>query len=219
MVDFERQVAGVKHLYDLGLIKHWGLSNEDAYDVTMFCIAADKLGVPRPCYIQNDLSLNDWTFEGDVAQACHHFGIVWLPYGTLAGGTLTGKYLTGEATPNSHHNREPEFQGRYNGPLAVAATKEYVSLAQEWGLTPAEMVIAWARDRWYNFGVIMGTTSPAQVEECVNAFKLEPLPAELNTAIDRIHERFWSPFAGLADTEELLKAPWVEQGNECVTTA
>ena len=44
MADFERQVKNVKHLLDLGLIKNWGLSNENAYGVTMFCIAADKLG-------------------------------------------------------------------------------------------------------------------------------------------------------------------------------
>lgn len=219
MADFERQVAGIKNLYDLGLIKHWALSNENAYGVTMFCLAADKLGVPRPCCIQNDLSFNNRTFEGDVAEACHHFGVVGLPYGALGGGTITGKYINGEATENSRHNRTPEFQSRYNGLLAVEATKEYMSLAKEWGLTPTEMAIAWCRDRWYNFGVITGTTSPKQVEECVEAFKLEPLPAELNAEIDRIHERFRSPFAGLADQEELQKAPWVKQGDACETTA
>lgn len=219
MADFERQVAGIKRLYDLGLIKNWGLSNENAYGVTMFCIAADKLGVPRPCCIQNDLSINDRTFEGDVAEACHHFGVVGLPYGALSGGTLTGKYINGEATENSRHNRTPEFQGRYNGVLATEATKEYLSLAKEWGLTPSEMAIAWARDRWYNFGVITGTTSPEQVEECVDAFKLDPLPEELNAEIDRIHERFRSPSMALVDADLAMKSPWVEQGKECAKTA
>jgi len=219
MADFERQVAGIKQLYDLGLIKHWGLSNENAYGVTMFCLAADKLGVPRPCCIQNDVSLNERQFEGDVAEACHHFGVVGLPYGALSGGTLTGKYLNGEDTPNSRHNRSPEFQTRYNGPLAVEATKEYIALAKEWGLSPTDLAIAWARDRWYNFGVITGTTSHKQVEECVNAFKLEPLPAELNAAVDRIHERFRSPSAALADKKEMLEAPWLKQSEECATKA
>jgi len=177
----------------------------------MFCLAADKLGVPRPVCIQNDFSVNERQFEGDVAEACHHFGVVGLPYGALAGGTLTAKYLTGRDTPNSRHNRSPEFQTRYNCPLAVEATKKYAALAQEWGLTPTELALAWARDRWYNFGVITGTTSPEQVRECVNAFKLEPLPTELNTAIDRIHERFRSPSSALADKEEHLKAPWLEK--------
>jgi len=211
MADFERQVLGIKHLYDLGLIKHWGLSNENAYGVMMFCLTADKLGVPRPCCIQNDLSMNDRTFEGDVAEACQHFDVVGLPYGALSGGTLTAKYLNGKDTPNSRHNRSPEFQTRYNGPLAIEATKEYVVLSKEWGLTPTELSIAWARDRWYNFGVITGTTSPEQVEECVNAFMLEPLPEELNKAVDRIHERYRSPSASLADKDELLKASWLVQ--------
>ena len=66
----------------------------------------------------------------------------------------------------------------------------------------------------YNFGVITGTTSPSQVEECVAAFLLEPLPAEVNAAIDKVHERFRSPTAGLADKDELLAAPWV---SSCAT--
>ena len=50
---FERQVAAVKRLLDKGLIKHWGLSNENAFGISMFCVAADKLGVPRPVSCQN----------------------------------------------------------------------------------------------------------------------------------------------------------------------
>ena len=219
MADFERQVNNVKHLLDLGLIKNWGLSNENAYGVTMFCIAADKLGVPRPCCIQNDMSLNERSFEGDVAEACHHFGVVGLPYGVLSGGTLTGKYITGEATPRSRQNLSPDFQPRYNGPLAVEATKAYAKLATAWGLTPTELAIAWARDRWYNAGIITGTTSPKQVEECLEAFRLETLPKELCEQIDAIHEQYRSPTTTLADKALLLAAPWVESADECATVA
>ena len=219
MADFERQVKNVKHLLDLGLIKNWGLSNENAYGVTMFCIAADKLGVPRPCCIQNDMSLNERSFEGDVAEACHHFGVVGLPYGVLSGGTLTGKYITGEATPRSRQNLSPDFQPRYNGPLAVEATREYAKLAEAWGITPTELAIAWARDRWYNAGVITGTTSPKQVEECLEAFRLETLPEELCAAVDAIHEQYRSPTTTLADKALLLAAPWVESADECATVA
>ena len=44
--DFDRQVLAVKRLFELGLIKHWALSNENAYGLTMFCLACDRLGVP-----------------------------------------------------------------------------------------------------------------------------------------------------------------------------
>ena len=185
----------------------------------MFCIAADKLGVPRPCCIQNDMSLNERSFEGDVAEACHHFGVVGLPYGVLSGGTLTGKYLTGEATPRSRQNLSPDFQPRYNGPLAVEATREYAKLAEAWGITATELAISWARDRWYNAGVITGTTSPKQVEECLEAFRLETLPKELCDAIDAIHEQYRSPTTTLANKALLLAAPWVDSADECATVA
>lgn len=57
MAVFERQVKAVGKLIDKGLIKHWGLSNENAYGITMFCLAADKLGIQRPVSCQNDFSL------------------------------------------------------------------------------------------------------------------------------------------------------------------
>ena len=156
------------------------------------------------------MSLNERSFEGDVAEACHHFGVVGLPYGVLSGGTLTGKYITGEATPRSRQNLSPDFQPRYNGPLAVEATREYAKLAEAWGITPTELAIAWARDRWYNAGVIPGFTTVAQVEACVEAFKLEPLPAALNEEVDAIHERYRNPSAAYANKELVQTAPWLE---------
>ena len=67
------------------------------------------------------------------------------PTASLSGGTLTGKYITGEDTPRSRQNLSPDFQPRYNGPLAVEATKEYAKLMEAWGITPTELAIAWGR--------------------------------------------------------------------------
>lgn len=75
----------MKKLFDMKLIKHWGLSNENAYGVTMFCTTCDRLGVPRPVSLQNDYSVLNRLYEGDVLEACYRFGIVGLPYGCLAG--------------------------------------------------------------------------------------------------------------------------------------
>jgi hypothetical protein len=51
------QVEAVSELIKAGKIRHWGLSNETAYGVTMFCETAKRLGVPLPITIQNDYSL------------------------------------------------------------------------------------------------------------------------------------------------------------------
>ena len=217
--DIDRQVLGVKRLFELGLIKHWALSNENAYGLTMFCLACDRLDVPRPVCVQNDMSLNNRAYEGDVAEAAYQFGVVGLPYGALGGGVLTGKYLDaalqsdgGRPMEVSRMKARPDFQPRYAAPLAIAATAEYVALASKYGLKPLELALAWARDRWYNGGVIIGMTSVPQLVDCVNAFKLEALPAALNDEIDAIHERYRNPSAAYANKELVLKAPWLEAG-------
>ncbi|CAE8657025.1 unnamed protein product, partial [Polarella glacialis] len=92
------------------------------------------------------------------------------------------------------------------------ATQKYMALAEEWGLTPTELALAWARDRPCNTSVIIGSTTVRQVEECVNAFKLEKLPKELLDAVDLIHEEFRSPVCHHGKKEECMAAPWLAAG-------
>ena len=118
----------------------------------MFCNACDTLGVPRPVSIQNDFNYNNRVFEGDVAEACHHFGVVGMPYGALAGGALTGKlhkakYAGDRPLAETRHKKTPDFQPRYCSPVGMDACGAYVALAEKWGLTPCEMALCWSRDR------------------------------------------------------------------------
>ena len=46
-------------------------------------------------HVQNDFSLLNRTYESDTWEAAYRFGVVGLPYGALAGGVLTGKYMDG----------------------------------------------------------------------------------------------------------------------------
>ena len=207
--EFEAQVLAVKALFDAKLIKNWGLSNETAYGVTMFCLTCDRLNVPRPVSVQNDFNFNNQTFESNGAEACYALGVVGMPYGALGGGALTGKYLDAKYAgdrplPLACHNAKPAFQTRYLSPAGQAATAAYVALAEQWGLTPTELALAWCRDRPYNAVVVTGTTTVQQCEETVAAFKLEPLPLELLDAVDAIHERHRSPDAALYSKELVL---------------
>ena len=201
---FKRQVLAVKQLFDKGLIKDWGLSNENAYGLTMFCLVCDELGVPRPVSVQNDFSLNNRTYENDILEAANNFGVVGLPYGALAGGVLTGKYddpkYAGDRPLElSRHASRPEFQTRYNNPTSRRAARDYQALAESYGLKPVELAYAWANLRKYNGAVITGTTTVGQVDDAISAFKISKLPEELLTKIDQLHEKYRNPTACLAD--------------------
>jgi len=216
---FETQVKAIKSLFDAGLIKHWALSNENNYGVTMFCLTCDKLGVPRPVCVQNDYSLNNRTFDEDCYEACYRFGLVSCHYGLLGGGVLTGKYMrdspyarkdSKRALSECRHKAKPDFQSRYAFPLSMKAAERYVGLAEKYGMTPTELALAWANQRPHAGAVIIGTTTKRQVEECVGAFKIKALPPALIAEIDAVHEEFRNPNQHLVDKELLSKAPWAK---------
>lgn len=218
MADFEAQVLAVKGLFDAGLIKHWALSNENNYGVAMFCVACDKLGVPRPVCIQNDYSLTNRTFESDGHESCHRFGVVSCHYGALAGGVLTGKYLRdspyakkdpGRSLSDCRHKAKPGFQPRYGFKTTMEAADRYRAIAERIGLTPTELALAWAKQRPFVGSVIIGSTTVRQVEECVGAFLIKELPEEVMKEIDEIHEERPNPSMHYALKDAVEGAKWL----------
>ncbi|KAL4860207.1 Protein tas [Chlorella vulgaris] len=192
-VPFEEQVAAVGELIKEGKVRHWGLSNETTYGVCRLCEVAARLGVPPPISIQNDFSLLDRRFEGELAEACapHHYNLGLLPYGPLAGGTLTNKYFgDGKPGPNARHF--PDFQARYHCDRSMAAAAEYCSLAKSKGLSLAQLALAWCKSRWFVASVIIGATSLEQLKENIAAFELN-LDEETLAAVDALHLKHRNP--------------------------
>jgi len=193
---FDKQVLALKALFDAKLIRHWGLSNETSFGIMSFCAACDRHGVPRPVSVQNDVSLLYRFFEQEMAETCRHMNVAGMPYGALAGGTLSGKYDGREGIEpplkTARHVKFPQFQPRYHAEHALAVSKKYSELATKHGLTPTQLALAWMKSRWWNTSVIIGTTSVAQLEQNVDAFQVELSP-EILEAIDEIHKEARHP--------------------------
>jgi len=193
---FDRIVLALKALFDAKLIRHWGLSNETAFGLMSFCAACDRQGVPRPVSVQNDVSLMNRGFEQETAEVCRNFNIAGMPYGAIAGGTLSGKYNgeEGQEPPSkrARHAQHPKFQPRYHSESALAASRKYSALAKKHNLTVLQLALAWMRSRWWNTSVISGSTSVAQLEEYVDAFQVE-LSSDILSEIDAIHKECRNP--------------------------
>lgn len=193
-VDFDEVVRCMGTLIKDGLIRSWGVSNESSFGVCTWCHAAQRLGVPPPVSIQNDFSLLDRRFDGELAETCsdinHNLGL--LAYGSLAGGTLAGKYSNGERPPGGRHSLFPKFQPRYWCPRSIEAADAYGAIAAKHGLTSAQLALAWAYSRFYMGAVIIGATSIPQLEENIKACEVE-LSAEVIAEIDAVHTRLRNP--------------------------
>jgi aryl-alcohol dehydrogenase-like predicted oxidoreductase len=185
------QLEILAELVKAGKIRHIGLSNETPWGVSEFVRCTEQHGLPKIISVQNAYHLMNRTFESGLAEVCHHTNVGLLAYSPLAFGWLTGKYLN---DPNAK-GRVTLFSGfgqRYSKPNVPPATQEYVHIAQEAGLRPAQMALAYARTRWFTSSVILGATTMAQLQENLDSVKIE-LAAEVLEKIEAVHKRYPSP--------------------------
>ena len=192
-VPFEDQLGAFQKLVDAGKVRHLGVSNETSYGVMRFVQAAAAGAGPKIVSTQNSYSLLVRSaYETDLAETCHAVGVGLLAYSPLAGGTLSGKYVTGTAPPGARLNLFEGYMSRYNKSLARQAVAEYVAVAEKHGLTPTQLALAWCAGRWNVASTIIGATSMDQLKENLGAFSVD-LSEECVQDIEKVYNRFRDP--------------------------
>ena len=153
-------VAAVGGLVASGKARAWGLVNWPADLAAQACADAARLGVGPPCAVQLPYSLvrRSWVEDPAMTAALSASGAGVIASFCLAGGVLTGKYLSGPAA------------GRAAGTLddprsaaAVAAARELAGLAARLGTTAAALALAFPFTNPAVTSVLFGATSPGHV--------------------------------------------------------
>ncbi|MDQ2695712.1 MAG: NADP(H)-dependent aldo-keto reductase [Pseudomonadota bacterium] len=168
-----------------GKVRHIGVSNETPWGLMTCLAAADRLGLPRPVTIQNPYNLLNRTFEIGLAEISHREEVGLLAYSPLAFGVLSGKYLDGRRPQGARLSLFQRFV-RYSRPQAEAPLRRYVALAQEHGLDPAQMALAFVNSRPFLAATLIGATTMEQLAANIASIDLELTP-EVLAAIEAIH--------------------------------
>jgi aryl-alcohol dehydrogenase-like predicted oxidoreductase len=174
-----------------GKIRHIGLSNETPWGAMKFLQIADEMDLPRIVSIQNPYSLLNRSFEVGLAEVAHREHVGLLAYSPLGFGVLSGKYLDGGGKPQDRLSRFPEYD-RYSNTEAVAATREYVALASEMNMKPAQLALAYVNSKPFLTSNIIGATNMEQLQENITSVDLK-LSEEILDRIESIHKRFPIP--------------------------
>ncbi len=174
-----------------GKIRQVGLSNEKAWGTMRYLEESKKHNLPRMITIQNAYSLLNRVFEGDMAEIAIRENIKLLAYSPMAFGVLSGKYIKGTAADNSRLKLFPRF-ARYSSEQATQATKEYLKLAEDNGLSLAQMALAFVNQRPFVVSNIIGATSVEQLRENIDSINVE-LSDELLNKINAIHAAIPNP--------------------------
>ena len=187
----EETLSALKELVDAGKVRAIGLSNDTPWGVMRALHLSDTLGLPRVASIQNPYSLLNRTFEVGLAEISHRERVGLLAYSPLAFGMLSGKYLDGARPAGARLTLFERFQ-RYTNPLAAAATADYVKIARDHGLDPAQMALAYVNTRPFLTSNIIGATTMAQLESNLDSESLR-LDDEVVEAIEAVHRRIPNP--------------------------
>jgi aryl-alcohol dehydrogenase-like predicted oxidoreductase len=190
-VAIEETLTVLGDLVSAGKIRHIGLSNETPWGLMKFVHAAQTLGLPRIVSVQNPYSLLNRSFEVGCAEISHREQVGLLAYSPLGFGVLSGKYLDG-ARPENARLTLFESYTRYLKPNALKATEEYVALAKQYALDPAQMALAYVNTRPFLTSTIIGATSMDQLIADIESIDVTLTP-EILEQIEAIHQRYPNP--------------------------
>ena len=81
---------------------------------------------------------------------------------------------------------------RYLGPQAESATQQYCHIAQDLGVSPASLALAFVTQQSFVTSNIIGATNLEQLAENIASAELE-LNAETLSAIEAVHKDICNP--------------------------
>jgi aryl-alcohol dehydrogenase-like predicted oxidoreductase len=175
-----------------GKVRAFGLSNESAWGTTKWVDVADKMGAPRVASVQNEYSLMCRLYDTDMAEMAVNEDITLLSFSPLVCGVLTGKYQGGAVPQGSRLSLNGDLGGRKTDRLLPTA-QVYLDLAQDHGVDPVHMAMAWQGTRPFPVSAIFGATSIEQLEHLLQGRDVALTP-DLIAAIDQAHKGHPMPY-------------------------
>ncbi|MEY8878040.1 MAG: aldo/keto reductase [Leptothrix sp. (in: b-proteobacteria)] len=192
----EVQLEAMQRLVRAGKVRAIGLSNETPWGVSEFIKVAERASLPRVATVQNPYGLINRVVDNGLDEVLFRDEVSLLAYSPLGFGLLTGKYdahgLLDPARPGRMAIFESMQKQRWGRPESLEAARQYNQLARDHGLTPTQLALAFCYRRWSVASTIIGVTSVAQLDECLDAWATE-LSAELLEAVDAIRWRHRDP--------------------------
>jgi aryl-alcohol dehydrogenase-like predicted oxidoreductase len=155
---WENVVQTFADLIRSGKIRHWGLSNVQAWQIAHLHHLSRQMGAPAPCALQPYYNLMNRQPEVELLPAARAFGLGIVPYSPIARGMLSGKYRVNEAAdPVSRAGRKDrrmmETEWRPESMLIAEKLKAH---AESRGISLVAWAVAWVLNNGAVSSIIAG---------------------------------------------------------------
>jgi 1-deoxyxylulose-5-phosphate synthase len=178
----EETLETLTQLVSDGKVRYIGASTMAAYQFARLLSRADQLRLARFVSMQNNYSLLYREEEREMIPLCREEGVGLIPYSPIGGGLLAGSRRTGTVRSHSVMARD-----RFRRPADEAVIDAVARVAQQRGVAPAQIAIAWLLGKPGVTAPIVGATRVNHLEDPVKAVGMQ-LTAEEITQLEGAYE-------------------------------
>jgi voltage-dependent potassium channel beta subunit len=181
----DESVRAVDDLIRQGKVLYWGVSEWTAAQIVEACQTARNLGCHPPVSDQPQYNLLVRGIEREILPICSREGLGALAFSPLAQGVLTGKYRQGQPPPAGSRGADREssaFMAKFLAEPVLERVAAVGKIASDAGVSLAQFALAWCLRRAEVSSVIVGATSPKQLDETLKAAEVEIHPSEFAKA-------------------------------------
>lgn len=171
----EETIQAMADLVKEGKVRYIGLSEASIETIQR----ANK--VHPITALQSEYSLWSRDMEGQQLKLCQELNIGFVPYSPLGRGFLTGELKRFEDLADDDYRRtSPRFQGD-NFAKNLQLVDKIKVLANEKGITPAQLALAWVLTQGSHIVPIPGTKKVQRLEENIGALKVNLTKEDLQS--------------------------------------
>ncbi|MFD4509793.1 aldo/keto reductase [Streptomyces sp. NPDC058464] len=179
LTPMEEILRGLDDLVSSGKILHAALSNFPAWRVSRAATLADLKNWAPVAGIQIEYSLVERTADRELLPMAESLGLGAALWSPLGGGLLTGKYR------RSAEGRLTDFKTLIHTESTAqktAVVDTVLAIAEETGTTPAQVAVAWLRERAAqastSFIPIIGPRNLTQLDDYLDALDVQLSPKQ-----------------------------------------
>jgi aryl-alcohol dehydrogenase-like predicted oxidoreductase len=191
----EETMQAFADLVRMGKVLYVGVSEWTAQQIKEGHDLAEQLGI-QLISNQPQYSMLWRVIEDEVVPTCVSLGMSQIVFSPIAQGVLTGKYRAGEQPPSG--SRATDEKGgadmikRWMRDDVLERVQQLVPLADEAGLSMAQLAVAWVLQNDNVASAIIGASRPEQVHDNVAAAAVtleDDLMGKIDKVLDPVVER------------------------------
>jgi aryl-alcohol dehydrogenase-like predicted oxidoreductase len=183
-IPVEETLGALTDLIQQGKIRYIGCSTHPAWKIMEAIMMSELKGYARFVSEQPPYNLLDRRIENEIVPLCQTYGLAVLPWAPMGQGILAGRYANADYFPSD--SRAAMRGGIYAERITAEAVKvglEFVALAQESGISPAQLAILWAKEQPGITAPIFGPRTREQLEHILPVLAMR-LDDSLRVACD-----------------------------------